>query len=54
MTLCLRAKAAVKMQLMETFTRQYQVAEGRTHPTMNAHPTTGFVLTGITVVSSAL
>ena len=47
---CLQAKAAVKMQLLETWTRQYQVAPNRTHPEMNTYPPTGYVLTGVAVL----
>ena len=47
---CHVAKAAVKMQLLESFTRKYQVAPNRTHPEMTTYPPTGYVLSGVTVV----
>ena len=50
--LALQAKAAVRMQLVESFTRKYQVAENRTHPEMNTYPPTGYVLSGIAVCSA--
>ena len=43
------AKLAVKMQLIETWTRKYQVAPNRTHPEMTTYPPTGYVLTGVAV-----
>ena len=42
--LCHQRKLAVKLQLLEGFTRTYQVAPNRTHPHMNTYPATGFVL----------
>ena len=48
--LALQAKAAVRMQLVESFTRKYQVAENRTHPEMNTYPPTGYVLSGVAVL----
>ena len=44
------ARAAVRLQLMETWTRKYQVADQRTHPEMNAYPATGYVLSGVAVL----
>ena len=46
---CQRHKLAVKLQLLEGFTRAYQVAPNRTHPTMNTYPPTGCVLSGVKV-----
>eukprot|EP00964_Phaeocystis_antarctica_P024710 scaffold13848_cov50-Phaeocystis_antarctica.AAC.1 len=46
---CQRHKMAVKLQLLEGFTRAYQVAPNRTHPTMNTYPPTGCVLSGVKV-----
>jgi tRNA (adenine-N(1)-)-methyltransferase non-catalytic subunit len=46
---CQRHKLAVKLQLLEGFTRAYQVAPNRTHPTMNTSPPTGCVLSGVKV-----
>ena len=46
---CQHARAAVRVQLVESWARPYQVAENRTHPTMNAYPPTGYVLTGVSV-----
>lgn len=45
-----QARVSVRMQLLETWCRKYQVAENRTHPEMNAYPPTGYVLSGVTVV----
>ena len=50
---CQQAKLAIRLQLIETWSRLYQVAENRTHPTMNAYPATGYVLHGITVLPPA-
>jgi tRNA (adenine-N(1)-)-methyltransferase non-catalytic subunit len=47
---CQQAKAAVKMQLLESWARPYQVAPGRTHPEMNAFPPTGYILCGVAVL----
>jgi tRNA (adenine-N(1)-)-methyltransferase non-catalytic subunit len=46
---CQQAKAAVRLQLQETWTRKYQVAPNRTHPEMNSYPPTGYVLSGLAV-----
>lgn len=40
---------AVKLQLSETWLREIQVLENRTHPTMNMSSTGGFLLTGIKI-----
>ena len=40
------AEIAIRLQLTESFTRKYQVAENRTHPEMNAYPPTGYLLSG--------
>ena len=47
--LCHQRKLAVKLQLLEGFTRTYQVAPNRTHPHMNTYPATGCVLSGTKV-----
>ena len=47
---CQQAKAAVRLQLLESWARKYQVAPNRTHPEMNAYPPTGYVLSGISVL----
>ena len=46
---CQKHKLAVRLQLLEGFTRAYQVAANRTHPTMNTYPPTGCVLSGVKV-----
>lgn len=42
-------KAAVSLQLTETFWREHQVLPGRTHPNMNmtTGPTSGYILSGV-------
>ena len=45
-----QARAAVRMQILETWTRKYQVAPNRMHPEMNTYPPTGYVLAGVSVV----
>ena len=50
MHICQQARVAVRLQLLETWTRKYQVAPNRTHPEMTTYPPTGYVLTGVTVV----
>lgn len=47
--LCHTRRAAVKVQLIDTWTRKIQVAPLRTHPMMNALPPTGGILSGIRV-----
>ena len=47
---CMQAKLAVRLQLLESWARPYQVAANRTHPMMNAYPPTGYVLAGVAVV----
>ena len=47
---CQQSRAAVRLQLMETWARKYQVADLRTHPEMNAYPATGYVLSGVAVL----
>ena len=47
--LCQTKRLAVQLQLLETFTRAYQVAPNRTHPHMNTYPATGYVLAGIKI-----
>lgn len=48
---CQRRKLAVRLQLIEPWTRNYQVAPNRTHPMMTAHPPTGYVLSGVKVIA---
>jgi tRNA (adenine-N(1)-)-methyltransferase non-catalytic subunit len=38
---------AINLRLSDTWTREYQVLPGRTHPTMNMSQSGGFILTGI-------
>jgi tRNA (adenine58-N1)-methyltransferase non-catalytic subunit len=40
---------ACKLQLSETWTREFQVLPGRTHPKMHMSSASGFILTGIKV-----
>ena len=40
-----------KLELFETWTRHYQVLPNRTHPTMQTHGASGFILWGYTVES---
>ena len=40
---------ACKLQLSNTWTREYQVLPGRTHPAMNMSACSGYILTGIKV-----
>ncbi len=47
---CHRSRCAVRLQLLESWARSYQVAPERTHPHMNAYPPTGYVLAGVKVV----
>jgi len=47
---CQQSRAAVRLQLLETWARAYQVAPNRTHPEMNAYPATGYVLCGVSVL----
>ena len=47
--LCQQRRLAVQLQLLESFTRAYQVAPNRTHPHMNTYPATGYVLAGIKI-----
>jgi hypothetical protein len=38
---------AINLRLSDTWTREYQVLPGRTHPNMNMSQSGGFILTGI-------
>eukprot|EP00529_Nitzschia_sp_RCC80_P029204 CAMPEP_0113500510 /NCGR_PEP_ID=MMETSP0014_2-20120614/32372_1 /TAXON_ID=2857 /ORGANISM="Nitzschia sp." /LENGTH=331 /DNA_ID=CAMNT_0000394861 /DNA_START=82 /DNA_END=1077 /DNA_ORIENTATION=+ /assembly_acc=CAM_ASM_000159 len=40
-------KFAINLRLSDTWTREYQVLPGRTHPAMNMSQSGGFILTGI-------
>ena len=46
---CQQARIAVRMQLIEPWTRSYQVEQNRTHPTMSTYCPTGYVLAGVRV-----
>lgn len=51
----LQAKGeALHLQLIDTWTRQYQVLEGRTHPQMTMNSASGYILTGIKVYRDAI
>ena len=39
-------KLAINLRLSDTWMREYQVLEGRTHPSMNMTQSGGFILTG--------
>ena len=41
-----KRKIAINLRLSDTWMRQYQVLEGRTHPSMNMTQSGGFILTG--------
>ena len=47
--ICHQERLAVRLQLLDSWTRAYQVAPDRTHPEMSTYPPTGFVLGGIKV-----
>lgn len=47
--ICHQERLAVRLQLLDSWTRTYQVAPDRTHPEMSTYPPTGFVLGGIKV-----
>ena len=50
MTSLLQAtKSAIAMQLQESWSRQYQVLPGRTHPMMSTSGTGGYMLSGIKI-----
>ena len=40
------------VNLAESWSREYQILPGRTHPRMQMHGTCGYILTGTTVVTS--
>lgn len=42
-----RLQLAINLRLSDTWTREYQVLPGRTHPNMNMSQSGGFILTGI-------
>jgi tRNA (adenine-N(1)-)-methyltransferase non-catalytic subunit len=44
-----KRQLACKLQLSETWTREFQVLPGRTHPAMTTSSSSGFVLTGVKV-----
>ena len=46
-----KRQIACKLQLSNTWTREYQVLPGRTHPTMGMSACGGFILTGIKVAA---
>lgn len=41
-----KQKLAINLRLSDTWMREYQVLEGRTHPNMNMTQSGGFILTG--------
>lgn len=41
-----KKKIAINLRLSDTWMREYQVLEGRTHPSMNMSQSGGFILTG--------
>jgi hypothetical protein len=41
-----KRKLAINLRLSDTWMREYQVLEGRTHPSMNMTQSGGFVLVG--------
>ena len=41
-----KKKLAINLRLSDTWMREYQVLEGRTHPNMNMTQSGGFILTG--------
>lgn len=47
-----RDRAAVGLQLQESWWREYQVLPGRTHPTMSTSGTGGYILSGIKTAST--
>jgi tRNA (adenine-N(1)-)-methyltransferase non-catalytic subunit len=49
--LLIEERCYVKLQLSETWMRQYQVLPGRTHPHMSMHGASGYILTGIKLAS---
>jgi len=42
-----KQKLAINLRLSDTWMREYQVLQGRTHPSMNMTQSGGFILTGI-------
>jgi len=44
-----KRQMACKLQLSETWTREFQVLSGRTHPAMTTSASSGFILTGVKV-----
>jgi tRNA (adenine58-N1)-methyltransferase non-catalytic subunit len=44
-----RQDLAINLRLSDTWTREYQVLPGRTHPNMNMSQSGGFILTGIKI-----
>ena len=47
-----RNQLAVEVKVNETFFRQYQILENRSHPDMRMHNASGFVLSGVKVTPS--
>ncbi|GMI48758.1 hypothetical protein TrCOL_g11156 [Triparma columacea] len=48
------AQSAIKLQLTETWKRDFQMLEGRTHPEMTMDATGGYILTGVKVSGKVL
>ena len=48
-----RKQVACKLQLSDTWTREFQVLPGRTHPSMHMSSSSGFLLTGVKVPKRA-
>lgn len=46
--------SVIDLQLNETWTREYQVLPGRTHPEMNMSACSGYLLTGIKINELAI
>lgn len=47
--LCQNRRCALRLQIVESWTRLYQVDPGRTHPHMTTHPATGYLFVGVKV-----
>lgn len=46
---CQNRRCALRLQIVESWTRLYQVDPGRTHPHMRTHPATGYLFVGVKV-----
>lgn len=46
---CQNRRCALRLQIVESWTRLYQVDPGRTHPHMTTHPATGYLFVGVKV-----